>query len=87
MKHKNLIIRMLNERGIELLDIAQLTYDLQKKYIEGITLEHCLENVDRVLEKREVQHAVMTGIELDVATEKGHFNKELTDILRADYGL
>ena len=65
---------MLIERGVNLNDIAQLTYDLQKPYLPNIELELCLVHVNKVLLKREVQHAVLVGIELDVLAEKKHLS-------------
>lgn len=53
-----------------LTDIAELVYYLQKKYHPNLTIEDCLYNVERVISKREVQNAILTGIQLDVLTEK-----------------
>src|SRR5699024_4528911 len=61
---------LLKERGVEVKDIAELVYFLQTKYIEHLTMETCLHNVEKVLQKREVQHAVLTGIQLDIFAEK-----------------
>lgn len=58
---------LLKERGVTLKDIAELVYYLQSKYHEDLSMEDCLYNVDRVLEKREVQNAILTGIQLDKA--------------------
>lgn len=60
----------LKERGVETDDIAELVYFLQKKYHPDLTMEVCRLNVDRVIAKREVQNAILTGIELDVLAEQ-----------------
>src|SRR5699024_8434831 len=49
--------------------------------------EECIHNVNRVLAKREVQHAVLTGIELDILAEKGLLSEPLQDIISRDEGL
>src|SRR5699024_10679793 len=46
----------LTERGVTLDDIAELVYYLQSSYHEDLSMEDCLENVDQVLTKREVQN-------------------------------
>lgn len=66
----DLIIKRLKERGVEVADIAKITLDLQKPYLKDMTLEICIDHVNRVLIKREVQNAVLTGIELDVFSRK-----------------
>lgn len=83
----DLIIRRLKERGVEVADIAKITLDLQKPYLKDMTLEICIDHVNRVLIKREVQNAVLTGIELDVLAEKGLLSEPLSTILMEDYGL
>lgn len=78
---------LLKERGVELKDIAELVYFLQTKYIEHLTMETCLHNVEKVLQKREVQHAVLTGIQLDIFAEKEKMMEPLQDIVHRDEGL
>lgn len=86
-KKYDIIIERLKERGVELVDIAKITYDLQKPYVKDVTLEICLDHVDRVILKREVQHAVLVGIELDVLAEKKLLSEPLLSMLLGDYGL
>lgn len=82
-----IVKKMLSDRGVELVQIAELTMDLQKQYIPNIDLETCLTHVERVVMKREVQHAVLTGLELDILAEKGLLSEPLSEILMSDYGL
>ncbi|QOR69012.1 phosphatidylglycerophosphatase A [Cytobacillus suaedae] len=77
----------LEERGVTIQDIADLVYFLQEKYHPSLRMEDCLENVDRVLSKREVQNAILTGIQLDVLTEKGLIEEPLLSTLKTDEGL
>lgn len=79
--------KMLSDRGVELIQIAELTCELQKQYIKNITVETCLEHVERVVMKREVQHAILTGLELDILAEKKMLSEPLLSMLLGDYGL
>jgi phosphatidylglycerophosphatase A len=77
----------LNDRGVTIDDIAKLVHFLQKDYVPGLTHEDCKENVQAVLSKREVQNAILTGIQIDRLTEKGLIEEPLLDILKRDEGL
>ncbi len=79
--------KLLEFRNVTLNDIAELVFYLQAEYQENLTMEECLYNVNRVLSKREVQHAVLTGIELDILAEKGLLSEPLQDIIHRDEGL
>ena len=61
---------MLNERGVAIEDIALIVQKLQEKYHPDLPLDVCIENVEKVLNKREIVHAVLTGIALDQLAEK-----------------
>ncbi|BCP58451.1 phosphatidylglycerophosphatase A [Streptococcus suis] len=78
---------LLKERGVQLEDIADLVMHLQNKYIPHLTQSECLENVEAVLTKREVQNAIITGIELDKLAEQGALSQPLQSILKTDEGL
>lgn len=84
---KEICIQLLKKRNVELVDIAECTYLLQEKYIEGLDREMCLEAVESVLGKREVQNAIMTGVFLDEAAEKGFVEEPLKTKLLNDDGL
>lgn len=77
----------LTERGVTLQDIAELVYYLQEPYHDTLTMEMCLDNVDKVLRKREVQNAVITGIQLDVLAEEKKLTSPLQEIIEVDEGL
>lgn len=82
------VIKLFNERGVTLRDIAQITYDGQVAYVPTLTLEKCEESVMAVLSKREVQNAIMTGIELDKAAEENRISDPyLAAMLQTDDGL
>ena len=77
-------LELLSERGVELEQIAELVYFLQEKYVPGLTKEECLLNVNSVLKKREVQNAVITGIEMDKLAEEKKLHPLLNDVLSED---
>jgi len=80
-------LKKLNERGVELEEIAELVYDLQSPYLADISLDLCLDNVKAVIRKREVQNAILTGIELDVLTEQKKLSSPLQEIIEEDESL
>lgn len=80
-------LSLLDERGVKIQDIAEIVLFLQNKYIKDLTLEECVENVAAVLNKREVQNTIITGIELDILAEQGKLSEPLTSILMSDQGL
>ncbi|KYD04300.1 phosphatidylglycerophosphatase A family protein [Saccharococcus caldoxylosilyticus] len=77
----------LEERGVTIKDIAELVYYLQSKYHPDLKLEECIENVNRVISKREVQNAILTGIQLDKLAEDGKLDEPLQSIIHRDEGL
>ena len=79
--------KLLIERGVPMDDIADLVYHLQAKYHPHLDLEDCKVNVERVLSKREVQNAIITGIQLDILAEKKLLMSPLQDIIEIDEGL
>lgn len=80
-------INLLSSRGVNLKDIGDLVLSLQKKYINGINKEMVYDAIIKVLSKREVQNAVMTGIELDVKAENRELSEPLQSILERDESL
>lgn len=78
---------LLVKRGVTLDDIADLVYFLQKDYVEDLTLQVCKDNVEAVLEKREIQNAIVTGVQLDILAEEGKLLQPLQEIVETDEGL
>ncbi|WP_082651844.1 phosphatidylglycerophosphatase A family protein [Gorillibacterium timonense] len=83
----NAVYRKLAERGVELEAIADIVYDMQLPYHPNLKMETCMESVRAVLSKRELQHAILVGIELDVLAEQNVISEPLLSILRDDEGL
>lgn len=77
----------LERRGVSLLDIAEIVYKMQYTYNAGLTIEQCIDSVDQVLRKREIQHALLVGIELDELTEKKMLSHPLQQLIETDEGL
>ena len=81
-------IALLKKRGVEITDIADCVVYLQKDYVKDINYEEVMIIVHSVLSKREVQHALLTGIQIDKETELGMFgDDELNNIILRDEGL
>ncbi|MBO8163380.1 MAG: phosphatidylglycerophosphatase A [Brevibacillus sp.] len=83
-------VHLLEQRGVRLEDIADLVMFLQKDYIAGLSLQTCLEAVRAVLGKREVQNALLTGIQLDMLAEQKQLLSPLQEMVEEDeslYGL
>ncbi|MFF2480589.1 phosphatidylglycerophosphatase A [Paenibacillus sp. NPDC058071] len=77
----------LAKRGVTKIQIGQLVHFLQKDYFPELTLDECVVHVEAVLSKREVQNAVLTGIQLDILAEEGKLMSPLQEMIRNDEGL
>ncbi len=80
-------VEVLNDRGVTIIDIAELVKKLQQPYNPEIKLEACIENVEAVLKKREVAHAILTGVALDELAEKKELPEPIQSIIATDEGL
>lgn len=85
MKDKSL--KILEERGVTLDDLAMCVIFLQEKYIKDLTLDMAKESVLAVLDKREVYHAILTGVYLDKSAESDMPEGPLKEVLMHDEGL
>lgn len=77
----------LERRGITNEAIAEIVLEMQLPYNDGLTIDHCMESVESVLRKREMQHALLVGIELDELAEAGKLSRPLQQIVGSDEGL
>jgi phosphatidylglycerophosphatase A len=75
---------MLLTRGVAVEEIAEIVFMLQSPYNATLTLTQCVESVNAVLRKREVQYALFTGIALDELAEKNLLPSPLQEILEQD---
>lgn len=81
---REVAIEWLHKRGVTLRDIAEVVYTIQNGFYADLTIDDCLESVEAVIAKREVQHVLLTGIALDMAAEAGTLPEPLLTILRQD---
>ncbi|WP_057912397.1 phosphatidylglycerophosphatase A [Peribacillus muralis] len=79
--------RLLLERGVSVEDIAKIVYELQIPYKADLKFEECIRSVERVLLKREIQHAILVGVELDKLAEQKKLSEPLQSIVESDEGL
>lgn len=79
--------RSLIERGVTIRDIAEIVYEMQSPYNKEITIEECTDSIERVLLKREIQHAVLVGVELDRLAEEKKLSEPLQSLVDSDEGL
>lgn len=85
---QELCIKMLNDRGVRLEDIVECVIYLQAGYNSAMNPEETMEDVLSILDKREVQNTIMTGIAIDIAVEQKSFgNEQIRDIIAVDEGL
>lgn len=79
---------LLLQRGVTKEDIIDCVYFLQAQYFDNLDKNRIVYYVDSVLNKREVQQAIATGIAIDMATEARAFGSdELQEIILNDEGL
>ncbi len=63
-------IDLLASRGVTIHDISECVVFLQKSYHNNLDPRDMEDFVINVIQKREVQHAIITGIELDILAER-----------------
>ena len=84
---RDINIRVLEERGVTVDDIAQLAYGTQSKYLDNLTIEEMKNSVLDVLGKRDQFHAIILTANIDAAAEQNLFSEPLNSILNKDLGL
>ncbi|MET3683349.1 phosphatidylglycerophosphatase A [Alkalibacillus flavidus] len=77
----------LENRGVTIHSIAEIVYQMQKPYNPTLSFEYCVDSVNRVLEKREIQHALLVGVELDKLAEQEQLSEPLQSLIAQDEGL
>ena len=78
---------LLEKRGVTIQAIADIVMSIQQPYIPDLTMDECLESVQAVLEKRETQNAIITGIELDILAEQKKLSEPLQSFMTRDEAL
>ena len=80
------ILWRFKELGITSQDLAQIAYNKQREFIDTLTFEDVKVALKKVLSKREIQHALVTGISLDVLAENDLLPNPLEKIVKEDRG-
>ena len=70
-------LALLNERGVTIADIVECSKQLQNRFTSGLADEVYQEAIIRILNKREVQFTIMTGITLDKLVDEGKIPDEI----------
>lgn len=77
----------LAERGVQIRDIAEIAYKQQSRYNDNVSMDTCIQSVEKILSYRDIFHLVQLGIEIDRLTEEGVFRSPIQEIMRADLGM
>ncbi len=78
------VVQLLQQRGVTIEQIADIVYQLQLPYNADLQLEQCMDSVLAVLQKREVQYTIYTGVALDVLAERKQLPDPLQSLLERD---
>ncbi|SDC08683.1 Phosphatidylglycerophosphatase A [Paenibacillus sp. UNCCL117] len=81
------IVAYLEKRGVTVERIADIVYELQAPYNPALSKEACQESVLTVLQKREVQYVLYTGIALDELAEQKLLPQPLQQLMETDASL
>ena len=84
---KELCIELLNNKGVSMDSMIEILIDIQKMYLPNLQPSTCEESILAVLSKREVQHAILTGLEIDRMVEEKRFIEPIQNIIERDEGL
>lgn len=81
---KDEVLRLFHERGVAVEDIALIVGELQRSQRPTLDMDEYIDSIHKVLDKREVQHAILTGIALDMLAEKNLLPEPLSSIVKRD---
>lgn len=87
---RQVVTDLLAQRGVEVSALARLVLELQAPYVPDLDLAECEDSLWHVLDKREVQNAILTGLALDILAEQGLLPEPLGSMVRRDdplYGI
>jgi phosphatidylglycerophosphatase A len=84
---KRTVMKSLEERGVSIEAIAEIVHEMQSPYNPNLTMEQCVDSVLAVLNKRELQHAILVGVELDRLAEQNMLSEPLLSLVKGDEGL
>lgn len=80
-------VKTLNERGVTVEEIADIAYQQQMKWSDGISMKTCVDSVEKILSLRDTFHLLQLGAEIDRLTEENLIREPLREILHSDLGM
>lgn len=80
-------LEALERRKVDMLELAKILYTIQSPYNDDLTVDECHDHIMKVLDKREVQYAILTGIALDELAEDDKLPQPLQEAIETDEGL
>lgn len=96
MKHKALYnrdemlkmnVETLKERTVTVAEIAEVAFRQQSKWSKTISLQECVDSVEKILSLRDTFHILQLGAEIDRMTDEGLFKGPIQEILKTDLGM
>lgn len=80
-------IELLEQRGVTIKEIAEIAFNQQSKFADNVSMQVCVESVEKILSYRDIFHLVQLGIEIDMLVEEGRFKGPIQEILMQDLGV
>jgi len=80
-------IKTLEERGVDINEIAKIAWNQQSKYTKDIPFGIALDSVYKILSYRDIFHYIQLGAEIDRLAEEHQFRGPIQDIMFYDLGL
>ncbi len=80
-------IKTLRERTVSVKEIAEVAFRQQGKWNPNISMQECVESVEKILSLRDVFHLLQLGAEIDRLTDEGLIQGPIYDVLKADLGM
>lgn len=81
------VVSRLEERGVDLADLAAIIYNSQIEFEPTLTMARVNEYLQDALHKRELLNNAMVMLELDRLTEAGEVAEPLLSIIKNDAGV
>lgn len=81
------VVNRLQERGVTIDDLVNLTFKMQSEFLPELTQDECREDLLDVMHKREFLNNAMVGLELDRLADEGQLKQPLQDIVKNDAGV
>ncbi len=80
-------VETLKERGVSVEQIADIAFAQQSKWTDQISMQDCIDSVEKILSLRDTFHILQLGAEIDRLTEENLIREPLREILNSDLGM